>query len=205
MKVKSVELKVKNMKKKIKYILFDTDGVLVHSRTWSDQYSENVGLPPWSMKDFFTGVFQKCIIWEADLREVITSYLEKWWWSWSADEYIQSWCEYENKPDIELISKIQDLRKEGIKCYIATNQEKYRLEFLRNKMRFDEYFDGVFCSAEIGYKKPQKEYFEYILSVLSVPPDQILYFDDAEENIEIARWFGIDARLYKNIADFHIY
>ena len=54
-------------------------------------------------------------------------------------------------------------------------------------MRFDEYFDGVFCSAEIGYKKPQKEYFEYILSVLSVPPDQILYFDDAEENIEIAR------------------
>ncbi len=193
------------MENKVKYILFDTDWVLVHSRTWSDQYSENVGLPPWAMKDFFTGVFQECIIWEADLREVISPYFEKWWWSWSADEYIQNWCEYENKPDTELISKIQELRKEGIKCYVATNQEKYRLQYLREQMMFSEYFNGVFCSAEIGLKKPQKEYFEYILNKMNTSPNEVFYFDDSQENIEVASSLWIHARLYRNISDFLIH
>ena len=69
---------------------------------------------------------------------------------------------------------------------------------------FSEYFDGVFCSAEIGFKKPQKEYFEYILDSLGVLPNQVIYFDDAEENIDTAESLWIDARLYKNISDFHI-
>jgi FMN phosphatase YigB (HAD superfamily) len=33
-------------------------------------------------------------------------------------------------------------------------------------MQFDVLFDGIFCSAEIGLKKPQKEYYEYILDSL---------------------------------------
>lgn len=53
-------------------------------------------------------------------------------------------------------------------------------------MMFSEYFNGVFCSAEIGLKKPQKEYFEYILNKMNTSPNEVFYFDDSQENIEVA-------------------
>ena len=53
-------------------------------------------------------------------------------------------------------------------------------------MKFSEYFDGIFCSAEIGLKKPQKEYFDYILKSLEISPDKVVYFDDSAENIDVA-------------------
>ena len=71
-------------------------------------------------------------------------------------------------------------------------------------MKFSEYFDGIFCSAEIGLKKPQKEYFDYILKSLEISPDKVVYFDDSAENIDVASGLWIQARLYRDISDFHI-
>lgn len=54
-------------------------------------------------------------------------------------------------------------------------------------MEFTKNFDSVFCSCELGYKKPQREFYEKILHILDVAADEILYFDDATENIESAK------------------
>jgi len=55
-------------------------------------------------------------------------------------------------------------------------------------MRFSENFDSVFCSCELGYKKPQREVYEKIVKILDIEnPQEILYFDDAEENTESAK------------------
>ena len=156
------------------------------------------------MGDFFAGIFQECATGQADLKSILPPFLKDWKWGWSVDDFLNEWFQFENKPDHELISKIQELRKEGIKCYVATNQEKYRLQYLREQMMFSEYFDGIFCSAEIGLKKPQKEYFDYILKSLEISPDKVVYFDDSAENIDVASGLWIQARLYRDISDFHI-
>ena len=169
-----------------KIILFDVDGVLIHAENWSKEFIQRNNLPPDAMSDFFGGIFRDCTMGKADLKEILPPFLEKWRWERSVDDFLYEWFQFENKPDTELISKIQELRKEGINCYVATNQEKYRLEFLRNEMKFSEYFDGIFCSAEIGLKKPQKEYFDYILKSLEISPDKVVYFDDSAENIDVA-------------------
>ena len=187
-----------------KIILFDADGVLIRSNSWSSEYIHRKNLPKWVMGDFFAGIFQECATGQADLKSILPPFLKEWKWGWSVDDFLNEWFQFENKPDHELISKIQELRKEGIKCYVATNQEKYRLAFTREVMKFSEYFDGIFCSAEIWLKKPQKEYFEHILTSLGVSPDKVAYFDDSEENIQVASSLWIQARLYRNISDFHI-
>ncbi len=185
-----------------KIYLFDTDGVLVHSEMWSVEYSRRMWLSPNTMKPFFSGIFQECIIGKADLQEVIVPYLKEWKWKWNPDKYLHAWFDFENKPDKLLIEKIQKLRKNWAKCYVATNQENYRLAYLRKNMAFETFFDGVFCSAEIGYKKPQKEFYTHIVSTLDVEPDNIVYFDDDEKNILSSKELGIKWIIYQNISDY---
>lgn len=188
----------------MKHILFDLDGVLIHTSMWSTEFIRIYSLPPDAMQDFFLGVFRECTIGKADLREILPEFLERWWYEKWGEDFLREWFDYENHPDKELIEKIQELRTNGVKCYVATNQEKYRLAYLKYEMYFENLFDGIFCSAEIGYKKPEKEYYQYIIDTLMVAPSDILYFDDALENIEAAHSLGIHARLYRSISDFSI-
>ncbi len=69
-------------------------------------------------------------------------------------------------------------------------------------MNFENLFDGIFCSAEMGLKKPQEAYYQHILTSLHINPSDIIYFDDSEENIKVARRLGIRAVHYRNIDDF---
>ncbi len=187
----------------MQHILFDTDGVIVHSKMWSLEFAQRSGISSDEMLPFFRGLFQDCIVGKADIRTVIEPFLKIWNYSGTPDEFLHEWFHYENHIDKELIERIQKLRKSWIYCHVATNQEAYRLSFLKNEMRFSEYFDSVFCSCEIGYKKPQEEFYEYILSSLNVSdPNKVLYFDDAPESIESAASLGIRAYLYHSIEDF---
>lgn len=69
-------------------------------------------------------------------------------------------------------------------------------------MNFDQLFDGIFCSAEMGMKKPEIAYYETIIDSLGIDPSDIIYYDDALENIESAKSLGIRAVHYKSISDF---
>ena len=186
----------------MKHILFDTDGVVVHSDMWSQEYSRRTGITTDIMIPFFRWVFQDCLVWKSDLKESLAPFLWEWWWTKSTQEYLDAWFAYENNIDKKLIEKIRQYRWSGIQCHVATNQEKYRLAYLRNEMWFSREFDSVFCSAEIGYKKPASEFYTHILDVLEIQdPNDIVYFDDAEENIEAAKKLWINAILYKTIDD----
>ncbi len=182
-------------------MLLDVDGVLIHSPMWSHEYCRRVWLDPIVMKPFFVGVFQDCTIGKADLREIIIPFLQEWHWKWSVDEYLKSWFDFENRPDTTLIEKIQELRISWIQCHVATNQEKYRLKYLKKEMNFENLFDSIFCSAEMGKKKPQETYYQKIIDTLWVAPSDITYYDDALENIESARNLGIRAVHYRSIHD----
>ena len=93
------------------HILFDTDGVLVHSETWSEIYAQKVGLDPILMKPFFTGIFKECTLGKADLKVSIHPFLKEWKWEKSPDEFLQAWFDFENKPDSKLLALIQEFRE----------------------------------------------------------------------------------------------
>lgn len=185
----------------IQTALFDVDGVVVRPpKFFSDQYQEKFGFPNDAfLKEFFGGVFRECSVGKADLKEVLKKSLQaEWKWTGTTDEFLQFWFVAENYPDQELLAHVQKLRSDGMKCYLATNQEKYRTEYMRTEMGFDELFDGIFASCDVGYRKPDQEFYTHILRALRINPENVVYFDDEEKNVRTAIDLSIRGEVYRD-------
>ncbi len=183
----------------MKAILFDADGVLIHSELFSIQYQKKFNVSNDEMLPFFTGEFQDCLVGKANLIELVKPWLSKWKWEGSVEEFLEFWFQAEHNVDEDVVKTIKELKKKGIKCYLATNQERYRTEYMKDKMGFNELFDEVFSSAYIGHKKPHREFFEFILKEIDLPADEIMFFDDEQGHIDAAKELGIDAHVYEDI------
>lgn len=187
----------------IKAVLIDSDGVLMIGGMFSEHLAYDYGLPIEVLKPFFKNEFQDCLIGHADLKQAIQPYLPSLEWKGSADELLNYWFKSEHKMDDRLLRNIQQLRDAGIKCYLATNQEKYRSDYIRTEMGLEKMMDGIFSSAEMGYKKPQAEFFQFILNELHpIQPHEIGYWDDSQENVDAAKALGIQAYLYTSFDTF---
>lgn len=187
----------------IKVLIFDADGVLINGDIFSKRFSKEYNIDISKINPFFDGPFKDCLVGKADLKEVLAPYLEKWGWKDGVDNFLEYWFSTEHSIDQELINYIQEHRKNGIKCVIATNQEKYRADYLFNKIGFVNSFDKMYVSAHLGHKKTNKEFFEKLVNDLnSIRKDEILFWDDDMENINTAKEFGINAELYTTFEDF---
>lgn len=186
----------------VKALVFDVDGVLVEP--WGFANYLKLAYPAIAPQtaEFFHGVFGDCLVGKADMREVLPPFLEKWGWPHSLDTFLQLWFEMEKEVDARLLHAVAAARSAGIRCYVATNQEKYRVAYMREQMRFDTYFDGVYSSAQIGVKKPELRFFEAITADVGVAPSQMLFWDDTLANVDAARIHGWQAEYYSDYARF---
>ncbi|MDO8676342.1 MAG: HAD-IA family hydrolase [Candidatus Azambacteria bacterium] len=188
-----------------KAILFDADGVVIRSGLFGAYYQITKGISPDQMLPFYNGIFQECLTGKADLKEVIFPWLKKWKWNSDADDFLLKWFQYEDKADRKIVDLIQALQKNSVSCYLATNQEKYRTQYLRKKMGFEKLFDGIFSSAEMGCKKPERKFYEFIPQKLNLGKNKILYIDDSASNTKSASDIGIESYLYTEFEPFYEY
>lgn len=188
-----------------KIIFFDADGVTIVKREkyFSERLSLDYGVKEELVLSFFKNEFNDCILGKRDLKEVLMSYIGLWGWKGSVDDLLKYWWEGENKLNAPVIEYINNIRKQGIKCYLATDQEKYRANYLMENVGLKNHLDGAFFSCDVGVSKSTKEYWEYVLQNLKVEnPNGVYYFDDEQENIDSAKSAGVTAYLYKDINDF---
>jgi putative hydrolase of the HAD superfamily len=153
----------------------------------------------------FKNEFYKCVLGEMNLKEVLKSYIPIWNWGGTVDELLQYWWEGENKLNTPVLEVITQLRAEGAKCYLATDQEKYRANYIMKGMGLEKYIDGAFFSSDLGISKGDRKYWEKVLSILHVEnPSEVHYWDDEIENIEAAQDVGIQTHLYQSISDLGV-
>ena len=62
-------------------------------------------------------------------------------------------------------------------------------------------FQKVFVSCELGRRKPEPEAFAAVASAIGTSYENILFFDDTDENVESARRLGMQAVHVRSIAD----
>jgi glucose-1-phosphatase len=62
-------------------------------------------------------------------------------------------------------------------------------------------FEKIFVSCSLGRRKPEAEAFALVASEIGVPPENVLFFDDTDENVKSARSLGMRAVQVKSIAD----
>jgi putative hydrolase of the HAD superfamily len=188
----------------IKSILFDADGVIVQREMYfSQRFSEEFGVPLKRILPFFKQEYQRCIVGEADIKVELKKYVKEWGWEKSVDDLLDYWFLHERKIDEQMLEEIKVLRSSGVKCYLHTNNEKYRSEHLFEKVGLKKHFDGVFSSADLGFKKPQQEFWSAMYNYLDKPDKHnVLVWDNEEENVQSAKNFGFKAALYSN---FNLY
>lgn len=183
--------------------LFDADGVLtLPEEMFSQIYARTHGMNPERFSQFFQQQFPAAIVGEADLKELIELNREVWEYDGDIDVLLEQWFSGENIRNEELLSYVQELRAKGTPCYLATNQEKYRGAYMKEKM-FPGEFDGFFVSAELGVKKPDAAFYEKVIMILAqkhagLQPSDIVFFDDTMDNIDGAKQLGIDAHYYEH-------
>lgn len=188
----------------IKAVFFDADGVLtVPEEFFSVVYAKSHGLDPESFRPFFTKQWSDIVTGKKDLKESIIQNQELWQWSGTPDELVAYWCKSEDIRNTEMIDLVKQVREAGTHCFLVTEQEKYRGEYMKNIM-FKDLFDGYFVTAELGIKKSDPSFFIEVVKRLresgfEVIPDEILFFDDSQTKVEAALEAGLNAHLFEDV------
>jgi putative hydrolase of the HAD superfamily len=184
-----------------KAMLLDVDGVVLKKGTeyFSVRFAREYGAPAGEVTAFFKNEYRQCQLGKLDLKEELVKRLPVWGWSKSTEEFLEYWFGGD-EIDEEVLAVAQELRAEGIPCYLATDQEKYRKEFLTKKLAGK--LDGFFISSEIGHSKSEPEFFTTVLEKLALPAAEVEYWDDDQENVDVAKAVGIDAHFYASLQDF---
>ncbi len=184
----------------IKLAIFGADGVTTGSKTVATALEKDFGTKPEALAAFYEGPFQEVLLGKADLKASLSPFLKDWNWTGTVEAFLAYWFRAEEGVNKTVIEEIRTLRERGIKCYLAMNKEKYHSEYLREKMGFKSVFNGIFSSADLGAKKPEKIFFERLLKRIDpkrkIQHREILFWDESPAAVKAARDMGIQAYLY---------
>lgn len=189
-----------------KVVLIDADGVVVKktSEYFSERFAREYGAPNAELQEFFKNEFRQCQRGKLDIKEILTPRLPTWGWDRGVDEFLTYWFTTDVVVDEEVMAVVKEWRAKGVECYLATDQEQHRKDYIVNLL--DGQFDGFWFSCDLGFSKSQPEFFKEILRRwdMRYKPQEIMFLDDDQENIDAAQSVGIDARLYTSTVSLNI-
>jgi putative hydrolase of the HAD superfamily len=184
-------------------VLFDADGVVQHpAPRRRDAFEKLLGAGQVSNVDeFLKDVFaaeEPSLIGSDGFVAALADILAKWRCQGSLDDVLRAWTMIEVYADI--MEAIQSLRRSGVGCYLATNQELHRATYMSRILGYRELFDREFYSCHIGSMKPDSSYFQGIIQELKLPASRVVFVDDHEINVTAARKVGLHAATFEGRA-----
>jgi putative hydrolase of the HAD superfamily len=183
---------------KIGAVLFDADGVIQRpSAGRHDAWRELLG-PRTDVDDFLRAVFdaeRPALEGRSNFVDAVAGILVEKEAIGSVDECLAAWTMIESDPAVAAI--VRGLRRSGIQCHLATNQELHKARFMSEELGYSELFDREFYSCRMGVMKPAIAYFRVILRELGVPGESILFVDDQPANVDSACQAGLHATEFR--------
>lgn len=95
---------------------------------------------------------------------------------------------------------LKELRKK-YKVYLLSNTNPVIMEWAHSKdfsptgEPLSAYFDKMFCSYKIGHTKPSKESFDAVIEGTGINPEETLFLDDGQSNLDAASRLGFKTYL----------
>jgi epoxide hydrolase-like predicted phosphatase len=93
----------------------------------------------------------------------------------------------------DIVERVGQLRKEGYRTLLLTNNIREYSAMWRAKLPVDELFEFVIDSSEVGMRKPEPRILQLALDKLGVAPGEAVLLDDIAVNIAAARALGMHA------------
>ena len=103
-----------------------------------------------------------------------------------------------------LISAIHELKKacgETLAVYAMSNISKEDYEVLLSKDADWSVFDRVFTSGHAGMRKPDLDFYRYVLAETKTQAREAIFVDDKFENVFSARSLGMTGIIFNNTPD----
>lgn len=185
----------------------DCDGSVVKRDKYFSLRLLDLGIPikKAQVDEFFQNEFLLCETGRADLKQELPLRIKDWGWNKTLEELLDFWFSGETLTDPDMMENLQQMRRQGVKCFLTTDQEKYRMAYLWDTVGLKHNFDGKFSSCEVGYLKRQPEYWEKAcLGLPGCKKDEIVVWDDDLKCLAAAQSVGLRAEAYKTFRDYKI-
>jgi putative hydrolase of the HAD superfamily len=186
----------------ISTIIFDLNGVFIQSPKLSDRFAKDFNVPVENFLPVLKEIMNKVRQPNAgDSFLHWKPYLEKWGIEFDREKFFEYWFEAEKEVP-EMIKIAKNLKNKNIKLLILSNNFEERANYYKTNFPFiKEIFDEVYYSWQTGFVKPSPMAYQNILTKQNLNPEDCLYFDDSEDNIEAARKMRIQAFKFNDAAD----
>src|ERR1700754_4136422 len=142
-------------------VIFDVDGVLVHGYharpekqvRWDENLLRDLGVDSKRFaEEFIFDVFVKhVVVGRMPLVEALDGVLPRLGYRGSTMSFVRYWLANESKVNEPLLAAVRQLKRggDGLKLYIATNQEHLRANWLWHQVGLGDVFDDMFYSARL--------------------------------------------------------
>jgi len=114
----------------------------------------------------------------------------------------------QSQPREEMLAFLAELAASGKYLLCTLNNESFEInEYRIDKFEFRKYFTAFFSSCYLGCKKPSKVMFRTALQITHRRPEECVYLDDREGNVEAGHAQGLHAIHFRDreqcVADLH--
>lgn len=187
----------------IKAVFFDLGGVIVRTEYQAPRQhlAERLGM---EYDDLVRTVFDSPSARQATIGEVTTEEH----WAAVMKRLKQPTSEAKTIRDEFFAGDVTD---RGLLEFIRSLRGKYKTGLISNawddlrtrivEEKFDDAFDHLTISAEVGVAKPSAKIYQFALKQLDVSPSEAVFVDDFIENIEGCEKLGIKGVHFKNPED----
>jgi HAD superfamily hydrolase (TIGR01509 family) len=182
----------------IKAVIFDLNGIFIQSPKISDRFEKDFNIP--------TSVFLPKLFTIMDATRqpnagsAFTYWkpaLEEWNVKLSESEFWDYWFKSEVQSEA-MIAFAKTLRQKGIKVFILSNNFKERAEYYGHYPWIHEAVDKVYFSWQTGFVKPDIKAWRMVLTENNLMPEECIYFDDQQKNLDASESVGIKAFMFTN-------
>ncbi len=185
----------------IQLIIFDFGGVLgSDADDWEKTFSEilsRTGLTAEELDTLWSLHWDKMRTGVYDLDVFIKAVVKMSKNKVSVQELLAIYkeCILLNKESFDVAEK---LKAKGYALAVLANESRTGMGFKTEKSELAGIFDKIYCSADIGFAKPDNRTFIRVLEDFKKTPQEALLIDDRNKNTEAVIRLGMSAILYEN-------
>lgn len=101
----------------------------------------------------------------------------------------------------ESIDLLKELKFMGYGIYGLTNWSAEKIGYAFANYSFFSLFDGIVVSGVEKVVKPDRKIYEILLERYSLKPEECVFIDDNQDNVDMAKVLGINAIRFDNIGN----
>jgi epoxide hydrolase-like predicted phosphatase len=180
----------------IKAIIFDLGGVLLRTQDFSprEKLAERLGMDRHELEEFIFGgeSGERAQRGEISVEQHFANL--SYQLGYTSAEFYRLVDEFfsQDRLDEDLVDYVRSLHTQYKTALLSNAWDDLR-KVIAEKWHFEDAFDIMIISGEVGMAKPDPEIFQLAITRLNVAPSEAIFVDDFQLNVDAARAVGMQA------------